>query len=131
MINNKYKNTWVQSYINENYKNNCSLISKYDNGGILKPDIQQQLDELIEAQNVSLTPINQPQISIINKNDPNIEKDENVLSFGDAFKSARKQGLSTFKWNGELYTTQTRGEQQNSLKEKTSDIDKLKQKFNK
>jgi hypothetical protein len=32
------------------------------------------------------------------------------ISFGDAFKAARKQGLGTFTWRGKKYTTDTKEE---------------------
>ena len=39
-------------------------------------------------------------------------------SFKDAFRSARKQGLKTFKWRGETYHTETADEQKAKAKAK-------------
>jgi len=38
------------------------------------------------------------------------------MSFGQAFKEARKKGLSTFKWRGKTYGTQLKGEPVRTLK---------------
>ena len=108
----------MESFFVEKYKNNCTLIPKHDIGGVLTPNIQQQLDELKKQQSQILTTLKQPQIPIITNNNTEIGNSDNQLTFGNAFKSARKQGLSTFKWNGNLYTTQVKDDGKDFSKDK-------------
>lgn len=48
---------------------------------------------------------NTSQKNVTSRNNKNTTKSYSGVSFGSAYRDAKKRGLSTFKWNGKLYTT--------------------------
>ena len=125
---------WIQKAVNPAHKGYCTPVTKatctprrkalamtfkkmaksrkHQEGGVLLPNIQEQLDALKRRQQVELTPLATPQVTSVSletKAPDRIASKKTSISFGDAFKSAKGQGLDTFKWRGKVYTTKVKG----------------------
>ena len=107
---------WIQKAVNPKYKGFCTpmtkstctprrkalartfkKMAKHDVGGIIRPDIQAQLDTLKANQQPQLTPLAIPQVTnTAPLTQPVVTPQSKPLSFGDAFKEARGKGLDKF-----------------------------------